>query len=177
VSYLQLWARAQKGTTSEFPRGTAQMPAMRVPLETLGIELVHSHETGNFRIARLWPHGPAAASGQLGEGDTLLCVQGVSVNGLPMHVVQSILDGNAEHSGRGILARHSGSVTVIAQRAGGGGVFVVSLTRRALDPEDGAAAAASAGAGGQADGGQRTDDLDSASTDSLYLLDGPMESQ
>ena len=145
------------------------MPAMGVPRETLGIELVHSHETGNFRIARLWPHGPAAASGQLGEGDTLLCVQGVSVNGLPMHVVQSILDGNAEHSGRGILARHSGSVTVIAQRAGGGGVFVVSLTRRALDPEDGAA--------GQDDGGQRADDLDSASTDSLYLLDGPMESQ
>jgi hypothetical protein len=78
-----------------------------------------------------------------------------------MHVVQSVLDGNGEGSGR--------SVTVIAQRAGGGGVVVVSLTRRALDPEDGAA--------GQDDGGQRADDLDSASTDSLYLLDGPMESQ
>ena len=135
------------------------MPAMGVPLETLGIELVHSHETGNFRISRLWPHGPAAASGQLGEGDTLLCVEGVSVSGLPMHIVQSILNG--EHSGRG-------SVTVIAQRAGGGGVVVVSLTRRALDPEDGAAGKA---------GGQRADDIDSASTDSLYLLDGPMESK
>ena len=137
------------------------MPAMGVPRETLGIELVHSHETGNFRIARLWPHGPAAESGQLGEGDTLLCVEGVSVSGLPMHVVQSVLDGNGEGSGR--------SVTVIAQRAGGGGVVVVSLMRRALDPEDGAA--------GQDDGGQRAYDLDSASTDSLYLLDGPMESQ
>ena len=126
-----------------------------VPLGTVGIDLVHSHDTGSFRIARL--RGPAAAC-ELSVGDTLLCVEGVSVSGLPMHVVQSILDGPP------------GSVTVIAQRAGGS-VLVVSLTRRALDD----VTPASAGGQEAADREGRADDAASASTDSLYVLDGPME--
>ncbi len=69
-----------------------------------------------------------------------------------MHGVQSILDGPP------------GSVTVVAQRAGGS-VLVVSLTRRALDD------VTPASAGGQADRDGRADDAASASTtDSLYPL-------